>query len=638
MSDRLHSTVDFIRDIIRNEGVTEDSINYTVTFFLCRILDKKMCRRLNILEKYCFDKLLELEEQELFNTLYNPGKDCLFRCFTTVLGLSFLRDFKLKSPASLYKIIHYLKDLDVSSLEQQYDLLGTIYEYHLQTGSSNARDLGQYFTSRPVIDFMVKLVSPRKKDIVIDPTMGTGGFLTMAAKYGADKLIGYDISEKVVSLANINLLLETGELGKVYKRDVLKKGIDECDIILSNIPMGLKVDYNSCCSAIKDLRIKSTKADPLFIQLYISSLKKHGKAAIIVPLGFLFGSNYKLTRKLLLETCDVKKIIMLGAKTFINTKVKTAILYFHKGEQTSQVTFSSLEQEEEILYSISVEEIAQTGYRLDPDAYCTETITPKFPFVPLGKACEFFPKSKHRASYGVTERDEEHPVPFYTCAKNPKYCKEADYDEECILIGDGGKAIIHIDNHFSSSDHIYVAQCKDPRLNNKFIYFYLSHNLHILQDGFRGIGKENVPKSYIEAINIPILSREIQDNLKQAAQEVEEEEVKVKEAVKKLEEKKDQLKELWKEIGEFPLPKVSPIKLNLTKKLDNLREGKVLDVSNMKEDGSGARIIKAPGSRSTKLGHEDLPIVSNNEKTYLLALDMLKEEGKDYSYCSEIWE
>ena len=77
-----------------------------------------------------------------------------------------------------------MKSLDINNLSEKYDLIGLIYERHLKTGSSGSgmRDLGQYFTNRQVIEFMVKLCDPKEGETIADPTMGTGGFLTMCVK------------------------------------------------------------------------------------------------------------------------------------------------------------------------------------------------------------------------------------------------------------------------------------------------------------------------------------------------------------------------------------------------------------------------------------------------------------------------
>lgn len=641
MSDQLRTAVDFIRDVLRNEGITnEESINYTVTFFLCRFLDEKRCQRLNIPTRYIFSELLSLEEQKLYSALYTPGGESLFRYFVLSLKLSFLKDFKVKSPSNLYKIIHSLSRLDLESLEERYDLLGTVYEYHLKTGSSDPRDLGQYFTPRSVIEFIINLVQPREEETILDPTMGTGGFLTMAAKRGCRKIFGYDISEKVVSLANLNLFLEKGEKFSLERRNVLYEGLPRVEVILSNIPMGLKgIDYSSCCQAIQASGIRGTQGEPLFIQLYLNSLLPQGRAAIIVSLGFLFTRSklHTETRKQLLQNSNLKKVITLGeSRSFLNTGTKTAILYFEKhSSPTSSVTFSRLDEEENSFFSVTLEDITNNSYSLYAPDYLQEKNTGEFPFLTIEEACTFLPKSNRPASYGKERRDERNTVPFFTSSDKIKYCSRADYEEECIIVGNGGVANVKISSYFSCSNHNYIIKSKVPQLSNNYIYLYLRQNLHVLQSGFHGTGIENLSKSYLNKVKIPILPSPV-------LQEIEEAEERIKEAEEEIERRKRELEKIFENYLDRPLsssssPSSSRVG-NLSKRIESLKEGKVLDVSSMTEEGKNVRPVNKPGSRSKKIGHEDLPLISNDKENYRLALEILKEEGKDYMYCMEIWE
>src|SRR5579885_1696669 len=141
------NVINKIRDILRAEGITtKDSISYCIGFLVIRLLDDKMCQKLNIDVKYSFNNLINCKSKnELYEKIYNPGSN----------------DFlilHLIQKVNLYYILSLLKDLDIDKLNEQYDLIGIIYELHLKTGSngSSMRDLGQYFTNRRVIDYMIK--------------------------------------------------------------------------------------------------------------------------------------------------------------------------------------------------------------------------------------------------------------------------------------------------------------------------------------------------------------------------------------------------------------------------------------------------------------------------------------------------
>src|SRR5579875_881589 len=219
-----------IRNILRTEGISlQKSFNYCVAFIVIRLLNKQICQKLNI--KFTFDELCKLDKDNLYKNIYKLIPHLVYN-----LNMNFLRNFKL-SADNLYKIFTLLKALNLRELNEKYDLIGTIYELHIKTGSNSGRDLGQFFTNRLVIEYMINLVKPQLNETICDPTMGTGGFLTMAVKYLNNKyntnwsvyknlIFGYDIDQDVKDLAFLNLFLETGEkFGTLYQQDVLSQGL-----------------------------------------------------------------------------------------------------------------------------------------------------------------------------------------------------------------------------------------------------------------------------------------------------------------------------------------------------------------------------------------------------------------------------
>ena len=121
----------------------------------------------------------------------------------------------------------------------------------------------------------------------------------------------------------------------------------------------------------------------------------------------------------------------------------------------------------------------------------------------LGDICEFMPKSKRKASYGKNIGKYN----FYTSSYKIKKCNEYNYQDECIIIGDGGNVNIKIDKNFSCSDHNIIIKTKI----NKYIYYFLLNNLYLLENGFNGACLKNISKNYIKNIQIIIPSKDIQE-------------------------------------------------------------------------------------------------------------------------------
>lgn len=114
----------------------------------------------------------------------------------------------------------------------------------------------------------------------------------------------------------------------------------------------------------------------------------------------------------------------------------------------------------------------------------------------LSDLCEFKPKSKRKASYGK----EFGKYNFYTSSDKIKKCDEADYDEECLIIGTGGLANIKIDNKFSCSGDNFIVKSR----YNYYLYYMFKGNMNLLSDGFTGSVLKHLSKEYLKNIKIKI--------------------------------------------------------------------------------------------------------------------------------------
>jgi len=126
----------------------------------------------------------------------------------------------------------------------------------------------------------------------------------------------------------------------------------------------------------------------------------------------------------------------------------------------------------------------------------------------LGDICEFLPKSKRNAKYG----NNKGLYPFFKSSMNvDSYVNEPDYNEESLIIGDGGVANINYGIKFSTSDHCYIIQNSNKLLFNlKYIYYYIKNNLDIMENLYTGIAIKNISKYNLMNIEIPIPSLEDQ--------------------------------------------------------------------------------------------------------------------------------
>lgn len=552
----MENIITYIRNVLRKEGITGmESVSHCIVFVVFRMMTEELCDSVEMDTSLAFENAIhdedgeELGAQELYDKFYYKGNKQLNFVGEFVNKLNFSNfKFKLEGIHNLESIVNKLRELDVADLATTYDLIGTIYELHLKSGTSRGamRDLGQYYTHRLVIKYMIELCDPTVKngvvEKIVDPTMGTGGFLTMAIKYlnnkytgkkainwekNKDNIIGFDIDDNVKNMALLNVFLEIHHLCKdtIVKQDTLHNDLrfpmsgeilDKADVILANEPMGLKnIVHANCCERIKELKIRGTKAEPLFLQLFMEALNDGGRCAVIVPDGVLFNeaAQHQGTRKYLVENFNLKKVVTLKGDFFLNTGVKTSILFFAKEEKkTKEVDFCEISIKDDAIEETSIikvlyKDIKANKYSLFVNKYNAEKDEKieGIEYKQIKDLCEFLKKSNRKASYG----SEIGAYPFYTSSANVKLCDDADYNEKSIIIGTGGVANIKYDEHFScSSDNIVL---KSDVHNIKYIFWYLQNNIDKLENGFVGSTIKHISKTYISEIEIPLPSLKVQE-------------------------------------------------------------------------------------------------------------------------------
>lgn len=241
-----------------------------------------------------------------------------------------------------------LSEIDISNK----DIMGDVYEYCLGKMSS-AGTLGQFRTPRHIINMMVQLVKPTLDDTVLDPAMGSAGFLLGVAQYvkehyqtdllkkenmqhySSTMFSGFDTDPSMLRIGAMNMLLHDVEDPNIMRQDSLS---DEntvrnaYSLIMANPPFAGSVFQEDIS---KDLlaQCNTKKTELLFISLFIKSLKLGGRCACIVPDGVLFGSSkaHKSIRKELVENNKLIAVISMPSGVFKPyAGVSTAVLVFVK--------------------------------------------------------------------------------------------------------------------------------------------------------------------------------------------------------------------------------------------------------------------------------------------------------------------
>jgi type I restriction enzyme M protein len=236
---------------------------------------------------------------------------------------------------------------------------GDLYESLLRELQS-AGDAGEFYTPRAVTEFMVEMVDPKLGETVIDPATGTGGFLTSTIEHVRSKYVSTPEDEAVLQehllgvekkhlphiLCVTNMFLHGIDVPANIRHDntLARPLIDwspaeRVDVVVTNPPFGGTEEDGIENNFPADVRTRET-AD-LFLVLIMHLLKPGGRSAIVLPDGTLFGEGVKMTiKEKLLTECNLHTVVRLPGSVFAPyTSIATNLLFFQKGEPTTEVWF-----------------------------------------------------------------------------------------------------------------------------------------------------------------------------------------------------------------------------------------------------------------------------------------------------------
>ncbi|MBU5482234.1 class I SAM-dependent DNA methyltransferase [Blautia sp. MSJ-19] len=270
----------------------------------------------------------------------------------------------MKDGVLLRQVINVIDNLDLGDYEESH-AFGEIYETILKELQS-AGSSGEFYTPRAVTDFMAKMIEPQIGEQVADFACGTGGFLTSWLKELSKKVVTtgdqkaydssiYGIEKKQFPymLCITNMLLHGIDVPKIYHDNSLLKDVldytvdDQFDVILMNPPYGGNEKTEVKNHFPTDLA--SSETADLFMSVIMYRLKKNGRAAVILPDGFLFGTDnakVAIKKKLLLEF-NLHTIIRMPHSVFAPyTSITTNILFFDHTKPTEETWFYRLDMPE----------------------------------------------------------------------------------------------------------------------------------------------------------------------------------------------------------------------------------------------------------------------------------------------------
>jgi type I restriction enzyme M protein len=268
---------------------------------------------------------------------------------------------KIQSGYTLREILDIIDDLHFRSQKEKHEL-SHLYESKIKNMGNAGRNGGEYYTPRPLIRTIVKVVNPKIGNTIYDGAVGSAGFLVEAFEYltqdksklsSADweilqKKTFYGKEKKGLAyiIGIMNMILHGIEAPNIKHTNTLSENImdyqekDRYDIVLANPPFGGK----ERSEIQQNFPIKTSETAFLFLQHFIKILKAGGKAGIVIKNTFLSNTdNASISlRKYLLESCNLHTVLDLPSGVFFGAGVKTVILFFDKGSPTKKIWYYQL--------------------------------------------------------------------------------------------------------------------------------------------------------------------------------------------------------------------------------------------------------------------------------------------------------
>ena len=320
---------------------------------------------------------------------------------------------KFQSGYSLRDGLELVDKLHFRSQKEKYEL-SHLYESKIRNMGNAGRNGGEYYTPRPLIRAMVKVIKPTIGETIYDGACGSAGFLCESYDYlrydkesKPAKLTTSDLETLQTStfsgkekkslacvIAIMNMILHGIEIPNILHTNTLAENLgdvqekDRFDIILANPPFGGKERKE----IQQNFPIKTGETAFLFLQHFIKYLRAGGRAAVVIKNTFLSNSDNasKALRQELLESCNLHTVLDCPGGTFLGAGVKTVVLFFQKGAPTRKIWYYQLDPgrnlgktnplhdddlkefvelqasfaESEKSWSVAIEDIDQNGFDL----------------------------------------------------------------------------------------------------------------------------------------------------------------------------------------------------------------------------------------------------------------------------------
>jgi len=267
---------------------------------------------------------------------------------------------RIQSGYNLREVVNLIDDLRFRTHAEKHEM-SHLYESKIKNMGNAGRNGGEYYTPRPLIKTIVKIVAPEMGNTIYDGAAGSAGFLVEAFNYlkqnkklsTADTITlqkstfyGKEKKSLAYIIGIMNMILHGVEAPNIIHTNSLAENLadiqekDRYDVVLANPPFGGK----ERAEVQQNFPIKTGETASLFLQHFIKILKAGGKAGVVIKNTFLSNTDNAsiALRKELLTSCNLHSVLDLPGGTFTGAGVKTVVLFFDKGISTQKTWFYQL--------------------------------------------------------------------------------------------------------------------------------------------------------------------------------------------------------------------------------------------------------------------------------------------------------
>ena len=500
-----------------------------------------------------WDTLMRLPENDIVHYLNSVIVDRLKESY----GGEVISPVITENPAIIKKIVQKLNPLDLTDIDE--DIKGSAFEYFMEKTTTAANDLGEYFTPRHIVRFMVRLLNPKFGDTVYDPFCGTGGFLIESFKHisqqskmsitTSDRLhyktvFGSEITP-TARIAKMNMILfGDGHSGVSQRDSLLTNTAGKYNNVLSNIPFSLDLSENVLKRSDGNSKHSAKNADEACVLKCFNSLKVGGSMAIVVPEGLLVNKSHRGMLRFIFSNSRVRMLVRLPRGCFSPyTEAKTGIIYLtdkgvgqtdwfyrvtihNDGFDSKRNSITGINDLDNVLFfhtpsDIPVENLPEgfeigvvqvknvqsdTGFSLHEDW----KVDNQKKYVDL-KDVAILKNGKSITEAATTEGN----IPVIAGGRGtvPYTHGESNYPGNVFTLSKSGAYSGYVwwhNNPIWASDSIVVQSKDESKFLTRYLYMCLKANQDEIYNRQQGTGQPHIYTSHIQDFPIPIISIEEQ--------------------------------------------------------------------------------------------------------------------------------